>query len=112
MLKSRNLSRNIHEIGWGKLIRMIKYKSECYGREFVQINQWFPSSKKCHVCGKINHNLGRDEREWECPHCHAVHQRDVNVAKKILDEGLRATGSMVLSLVDLIPNCENKFIYK
>ena len=97
---------------WGKLIEMIKYKAEWYGREFVQISQWFPSSKKCHVCGEINHDLSRDEREWECPHCHAVHQRDVNAAKNILDEGIRATGSMVLSLVDFIPNGENKFIYK
>ena len=61
---------------------MIKYKAELYGREFVQIDRWFPSSKKCHVCGEINHDLGREEREWECPHCHAVHQRDVNAAKK------------------------------
>jgi putative transposase len=36
----------------------------------------------------------------------------VNAAKNILDEGLRATGSMVLCLVDFIPNGENKFIYK
>ena len=119
MIKSRNLSRSIHEIGWGKLIEMIKYKAELYGREFVQIvkykaelygrefvqiDRWFPSSKKCHVCGEINHDLGREEREWECPHCHAVHQRDVNAAKNILDEGLRATGSMVLCLVDFMPN--------
>ena len=52
MIKSRNLSRSIHEIGWEKLIEMIKYKSELYGREFVQIDRWFPSSKKCHVCEK------------------------------------------------------------
>ena len=110
MLKS-NLSRSIHEIGWGKLIEMIKYKAELYGRDFVQINRWFPSSKKCHVCGKINHDLGREEREWECPHCHAVHQRDVNAAKNILDEGLRATGSMVLCLVDFMPNCQGKSTY-
>ena len=102
MIKS-NLSRNIHEIGWGKLIEMIRYKAEWYGREFVQIDRWFPSSKKCHVCGEINHDLGRDEIVWECPHCHALLSRDVNAAKNILDEGLRATGSMVLSLVDFIP---------
>ena len=111
MIKSRNLSRSIHEIGWGKLIEMIKYKAEWYGREFVQIDRWFPSSKKCNVCGEINHDLCRGEREWECPHCHCVLQRDVNAAKNILDEGLRAAGSTVLCLVDftLIGQC--KFIY-
>ena len=111
MIRSRSLSRSIHEIGWGKLIEMIRYKAEWYGREFVQIDRWFPSSKKCHVCGEINHDLGRDEIEWECPHCHAFLSRDVNVAKNILDEGLRATGSMVLCLVDFMPTGQGKFIY-
>ena len=111
MIKSRNLSRSIHEIGWGKLIEMIRYKAEWYGREFVRIDRWFPSSKKCHVCGEINHDLGRGEREWECPHCHTILSRDVNAAKNILDEGLRATGSIVLCLVDFIPTGQGKFIY-
>ena len=111
MIKS-NLSRSIHEIGWGKLIRMIKYKAQWYRREFVQIDRWFPSSKKCNVCGKINHGLGRDEREWECPNCHSILSRDVNAAKNILDEGLRATGSMVLCLVDFMPIGQGKFLNK
>ena len=110
MIKS-NLSRSIHEIGWGKLIEMIKYKAEYYGREFIQIDRWFPSSKKCHVCGEINHDLGREEREWECPHCHSIHQRDVNAAKNILDEGLRVAGSTMLCLVDFTPIGQGKFIY-
>ena len=110
MIKN-NLSRSIHEIGWGKLIEMIRYKAEWYGREFVQIDRWFPSSKKCSVCGEINHDLGREEREWECPHCHTVHKRDVNAAKNILDEGLRATGSMVLCLVDFMPVGQDEFVY-
>ncbi len=111
MIRSRSLSRSIHEIGWGKLIEMIRYKADWYGREFVQVDRWFPSSKKCSVCGEINHDLGRGEREWECPHCHTVHKRDVNAAKNILDEGLRATGSMVLCLVDFMPVGQDKFIY-
>ena len=111
MIRSRNLSHSIHEIGWGKLIEMIKYKAQWYGREFIQIDRWFPSSKKCHVCGEINHDLGRDEREWECPHCHSILQRDVNAAKNILDEGLRAAGSTVLCLVDFMPIGQGKFIY-
>ena len=110
MIKS-NLSRSIHEIGWGKLIEMIKYKAEYYGREFIQIDRWFPSSKKCHDCGEINHDLGREEREWECPHCHSIHQRDVNAAKNILDEGLRVAGSTMLCLVDFTPIGQGKFIY-
>ena len=111
MLKG-NLSRSIHEIGWGKLVEMIKYKAQWYGREFVQIDRWFPSSKKCNVCGKINHDLDRGEKIWECPHCHSILERDVNAAKNILDEGLRAAGSTVLCLVDFMPIGQGKFIYK
>ena len=111
MIRCRNLSRSIHEIGWGKLIEMIKYKAEWYGREFVQIDRWFPSSKKCNVCGKINPDLGRGEKIWECPHCHSILDRDVNAAKNILDEGLRAAGSSVLCLVDFMPIGQGKFIY-
>jgi len=110
MIKS-NLSRSIHEIGWRKLIEMIKYKARWYGCDFVQIDQWFPSSKKCNVCGEINHDLGRGESEWECPHCHTVLQRDVNAAKNILDEGLRVAGSTMLCLVDFMPVGQDKFIY-
>ena len=91
---------------------MIKYKAQWYGREFVQIDRWFPSSKKCNVCGEINDNLERGEREWECPNCHTVLQRDVNAAKNILDEGLRAAGSTVLCLVDFMPVGQGKFIYE
>ncbi|MBQ9025375.1 MAG: transposase, partial [Methanobrevibacter sp.] len=108
-LKSK-LSRSIHEIGWGKLIEMIRYKAQWYGREFVQIDRWFPSSKKCCICGEINHNLGRDEREWECPHCHTPLLRDLNAAINILDEGLRAAGSSVPSLVDFIHILPQKYL--
>jgi putative transposase len=44
MLKSN--IRSVHEIGWGKLVEMIKYKAKWCGRQFVQIGRWFPSSKK------------------------------------------------------------------
>ena len=101
MLKS-NLSRSVHEIGWGKLVEMIKYKAKWYGREFIQIDRWFPSSKKCWVCGEINSELERGEREWECPYCHTHLLRDLNAALNILYEGIRAAGSSVLSLVDFM----------
>ena len=111
MIKNRKISHSVHEIGWGKLIEMIKYKADWYGREFVQIDRWFPSSKKCCICGEINHGLGW-EREWECPHCHSIIPRDVNAAINILEEGLRAVGSPVLSLVDFMHQFPKEFLNK
>ena len=73
-----------------------------YGREFVQIDRWFPSSKKCWVCGEINSELERGEREWECPYCHTHLLRDLNAALNILYEGICVAGSSVLSLVDFM----------
>jgi putative transposase len=101
---------------------MIKYKAKWYGRKFIQIDRWFPSSKKCWACGEIKNGLKREEREWECPYCHAPLLRDLNAALNILDEGLHAVGSSVVSLVDFmhmfsqdyleifISNCEVKTI--
>ena len=109
MIKS-NLSRSIHEIGWGKLVEMIKYKAKWYNRQFVQIDRWFPSSKKCWACGEINDDLERGEREWECPNCHAPLLRDLNAALNILDEGLRAVGSPVPSLVDFVHMFPQKYL--
>ena len=110
MIKQKGLSRSIHEIGWGKLIEMIRYKAEWYGREFVQIDRWFPSSKKCCICGKVYSGLGRGERDWECPHCHSILPRDVNAAINILEEGLRAVGSPVLRLVEFVHQLPNEFL--
>ena len=66
--------------------------------EFYILDKMFMISVK-----KYNNGLRLDEREWECPHCHSILQRDVNAAKNILDEGIRADGSTVLCLVDFMP---------
>ena len=89
---------------------MIKYKAKWYNRQFVQIDRWFPSSKKCWACGEINDDLERGEREWECPNCHAPLLRDLNAALNILDEGLRAVGSPVPSLVDFVHMFPQKYL--
>ena len=67
---------------------MIKYKCEWYGKKFIQISKWFPSSKICSQCGYYYKDLG-DKKEWTCPHCQTHHDRDINAAKNIKKEGLR-----------------------
>ena len=70
---------------------MLTYKADWYGKQLVKIDRWFPSSKTCSGCG---HVLGKGEltlamRQWQCPNCNAVLDRDYNASINILKEGLR-----------------------
>lgn len=89
MLKNRKLSRAIHESSWSTLKSMIQYKSDRNNRNFHQIDRWFPSSKTCSCCGWKNVELTLSVRDWTCGACGANHDRDLNAAINILNEGQR-----------------------
>ena len=89
MVKNRRLAKAISDAGWGEFQRMVEYKSMWYGRTFVKVDPFFPSSKKCSECGSINPMLTLSDREWQCPVCGAVHERDSNASINILAEGKR-----------------------
>ena len=75
----------IGDYAWGKFVNMLQYKSDWYGRNFLKIGRFDPSSKTCSHCGHVNHSLTLNDREWTCPDCNEKHDRDVNAAKNILD---------------------------
>ena len=75
-------------MGWGELIHILSYKAAWYGRSLVTIDRFFPSSKRCHVCGYLCETLDLDVRQWTCPQCGTVHDRDTNAALNIKAEGL------------------------
>ena len=87
IFQNTDLSSRLQSISWKKLVDMIKYKCEWYGKKFIQINRWFASSKNCSQCGYYYKDLG-DKKEWTCPHCQTHHDRDINAAKNIKKEGL------------------------
>jgi putative transposase len=87
MLKNRRLSAAIHEASWSSLISMIKYKSDWNSRNFHQISRWFPSSKTCSVCSHVLDTLALSTRDWVCPVCGHHHDRDLNAAVNILNQG-------------------------
>ena len=87
MLKNRKLSRAIGEQGWYQFRSFLEYKCNWYGRELIIISQWYPSSKTCSSCGSIQLKMSLSVREWTCPDCGSVHDRDVNAAKNILAVG-------------------------
>jgi putative transposase len=87
MVKNRRLARSISDAGWGELTRQLAYKALWYGRNFVQLDRWFPGSKTCSCCGHKVDSLPLNVREWDCPKCNAHHERDVNAAKNHLAAG-------------------------
>ena len=69
--------------------RQLAYKSDWYGKILVRVDRWYPSSKTCSECRHMLDELRLDERQWECPKCGILHDRDVNAARNLLAEGLR-----------------------
>lgn len=90
MVKNRHLSLSISDAGWGMFGTFLKYKCEFKGKNFVQIGTFKPSSKTCSTpnCGHINHSLKLSDREWLCPECGTLHDRDLNASINIRDIGL------------------------
>ena len=76
--------------GYGMFLRFLEYKLHDRGKVFIKVSRWFPSSQICHVCGKVDPEL-KDLRirHWTCPGCGCEHDRDINAAISILQEGLR-----------------------
>ena len=95
MIKNKHLSRAIADVSWGTFLRFLEYKCHWYGKEFIQIDQFFPSSKRCSHCGHTLLELPLSIRQWECPDCNTLHDRDTNAAKNILKEGLRLLGETI-----------------
>ena len=88
MVKNHKLALAISDSGWSELIRQLDYKCRWYGRKLVEIDRWFPSSKRCNSCGHIVEKMPLNIREWQCPNCGTNHDRDINASKNILAAGL------------------------
>lgn len=98
LLKNRKLAKHIADASWFGLIQKLEYKAKAQGKYLVKVDQWFASSKTCSCCAHKVDSLPLKVRNWSCPVCHTEHDRDINAAINIRQQGvikLRAEGLSV-----------------
>ena len=89
MMNDSKLARNISDVSWSRLVSMLVYKANWYGRTIVKVPTIYPSSQLCSTCGHKN-SITKDLaiRKWICPKCGSIHDRDINAARNILSKGI------------------------
>lgn len=100
MVKNHNLAKAISDVGWGTFCTMLKYKAEQEGKIYLEVDRFFPSSHLCSNTLQRVPKMDLSVRMFDCPHCSERHDRDINAAINIRNEGLRilALGSSATAL--------------
>ena len=88
-LMRTRLAKSVADVGWSQLTRCIQEKAAQYGRTFAKVGRFEPTSQVCSACGVKDGPKPLGVRQWTCPACGTVHDRDVNAARNILALGRR-----------------------
>ena len=87
---SKLYGKQVNDIAWAQFVSFMNYKATISSGKFViKIDRYYPSTQLCSHCGYQNKELTLDDRKWTCPHCNTFHDRDINAAINILNEGKR-----------------------
>lgn len=85
MSRTLRLGKSVNDLGFGEFRRWLEYEGEKYDSLVYYADKWFASSKTCHECGEKNSLLRLSDREWVCPHCGSIIDRDRNAAMNLRD---------------------------
>lgn len=90
MSQSLHFGKSVSDNGWGMFTGFLAYKLAEVGKQFVKVDKFFASSQTCSCCGYKNpETKNLSIRAWDCPECGTHHDRDVNAAINIRNEGMR-----------------------
>ena len=110
MMKNKRLAGAIQDAAWYQLVTFLEYKAKKYGRHFIKVDQKYPSTKLCSNCGTKNNHLTLGDRNWTCHECNTTHDRDINAALNIKNEGIRRLLAEVAN-VKVVPKNNQMPVY-
>ena len=90
MIEEKNFSKSLTDVRLSEIYRILEYKAKYYGKRYIQIDSYYPSSQECSRCGHKNEKVkDLSVRNWVCPECGSYHDRDINASQNILFEGIK-----------------------
>ena len=90
MIEEKRLSKQLTNVSLGDFCRVLEYKAKIYGKKYIKIDSYYPSSQECSRCGYKNEKVkDLSVRSWICPECGSYHDRDYNASYNIMFEGLK-----------------------
>ena len=97
--------RKVSDLGFATFVAHLHHVAAKTGTVVQHVDPWFPSTKRCHVCGHVNDAITLRDRVWTCPQCETTHHRDLNAAINIEQEGASSCGGSPVRLAPASTGC-------